>query len=181
MEVSFVLDEEKADLRIELVQTVGAQVGAVVAGTVPEGGMENLLHRTGAHARQFIHGSPAGLVTQRNGQMPSAGRWTEFAHFLQRERGLALRADVANFDLDDAADRKLLEHAVVEEAMHWAQGGRDTEMHAVYRSKWAGVLELVAGSHAGARIATKSSRDTPRRQRSRVRECRRCRNYSVGQ
>jgi SAM-dependent methyltransferase len=52
----------------------------------------------------------------------------------------------ANFDLDKAADRELLVQAVVEEAVHWAQGGRSTEMHAVYRSKQAGLSGLVAGS-----------------------------------
>ncbi|MEW9571390.1 class I SAM-dependent methyltransferase [Rhodanobacter sp. Si-c] len=92
MEVSFVLDEEKADLRIEPVQAVDAQVSTVVAGTALEGGIGNLVRRAGAHAWQFIHGSPVDVVAQRNGQVPSADRWTEFAHFPQRERGLVLRA-----------------------------------------------------------------------------------------
>lgn len=52
----------------------------------------------------------------------------------------------ANFDLTKAADRDLLKDATVAEAMHWAAGGRGTEMHAVYRSKWADMAEL-----AGAR------------------------------
>jgi len=46
-------------------------------------------------------------------------------------------AYAANFDLAAAADRELLMDATVEEAMHWACGGRGTELHAVYRSKWA--------------------------------------------
>ena len=48
----------------------------------------------------------------------------------------------ANFDLTIAADRDLLMDAAVAEAMHWAHGGRGTEMHAVYRSKWADMAEL---------------------------------------
>jgi SAM-dependent methyltransferase len=48
----------------------------------------------------------------------------------------------ANFDLSLASDRDLLMDAVVEEGMHWAHGGRGTEMHAVYRSKWTALSEL---------------------------------------
>ncbi|OOG66308.1 hypothetical protein B0E46_02190 [Rhodanobacter sp. B04] len=55
-------------------------------------------------------------------------------------------AYATNFDLGDQADRELLIHAAVEEAMHWAQGGRSTEMHAVYQSKWAGMAGLIAAS-----------------------------------
>jgi hypothetical protein len=51
-------------------------------------------------------------------------------------------AYAGNFNLEDQADRGLLIDAAVQEAMHWAQGGRNTEMHAVYRSKWAGVMGL---------------------------------------
>ncbi|MEP6897738.1 MAG: class I SAM-dependent methyltransferase [Rhodanobacter sp.] len=50
----------------------------------------------------------------------------------------------ANFDPTLAADRDLLMNAVVEESMHWAHGGRGTEMHAVYRSKLADTVELAA-------------------------------------
>jgi SAM-dependent methyltransferase len=53
-------------------------------------------------------------------------------------------AYAANFDLADPADRGLLVQAAVEEAVHWAEGGRGTEMHAVYRSKRAGLLGLLA-------------------------------------
>jgi SAM-dependent methyltransferase len=55
-------------------------------------------------------------------------------------------AYAANFNLDDQADRELLIDAAVQEAMHWAQGGRSTEMHAVYRSKWAGMAGLVGST-----------------------------------
>lgn len=50
-------------------------------------------------------------------------------------------AYAANFDLAAAADRELLMDAAVEEAMHWACGARGTELHAVYRSKWADMGE----------------------------------------
>ena len=60
---------------------------------------------------------------------------------------LADVAYAANFNLDDQADRELLMQAAVEEAMHWAQGGRSTEMHAVYQSKWAGLAGLFKESH----------------------------------
>ncbi|WP_168170357.1 class I SAM-dependent methyltransferase [Rhodanobacter sp. C03] len=60
---------------------------------------------------------------------------------------LADVAYAANFDLNDRADRELLMRAATEEAMHWAQGGRGTEMHAVYRSKRAGLLGLLAETH----------------------------------
>ncbi len=50
-------------------------------------------------------------------------------------------AYASNFDLAESVDRELLMDAVVAEAMHWAEGGRGTEMHAVYRSKWAGMTE----------------------------------------
>ncbi|WP_266183429.1 class I SAM-dependent methyltransferase [Dyella humicola] len=49
----------------------------------------------------------------------------------------------ANFDLENADDRALIIQAVVEEAILWAQGSRGTEMHAVYRSKWAGLSGMV--------------------------------------
>lgn len=172
MEASFVLDEDKVDLQIEPAQTVGAQAGSVVAGTAPEDGMDGLLHRTGARARQFIRGSLADLVAQRNGQVPSADRWAEFAHFPQRERALVLRADVANFDLADGTDRKLLgmpwwkkpcigrKAAEIRRCMRYtAASGR------VFSSWWQAATQ-------GARIATKSSRDTLRRQRNRVPEYR---------
>ena len=49
----------------------------------------------------------------------------------------------ANFDLTLAADRQLLMDAAVDEALHWACGGRGTGLWAAYRSKWSGVAELV--------------------------------------
>jgi SAM-dependent methyltransferase len=52
-------------------------------------------------------------------------------------------AYAGNFNLDDSGDRELLVEAAVQEAMHWAQGGRCTEMHAVYKSKWEGMCALV--------------------------------------
>jgi SAM-dependent methyltransferase len=57
---------------------------------------------------------------------------------------LADVAYAANFHLEDQADRELLMHAAAEEALHWAQSGRGTEMHAVYRSKRAGLLGLLS-------------------------------------
>lgn len=42
-----------------------------------------------------------------------------------------------NFDLTQATDRDLVREAVLEEVLHWACGGRGTEMHAAFRSKWA--------------------------------------------
>jgi hypothetical protein len=48
----------------------------------------------------------------------------------------------ANFDLTLAADRQLLIDATVDEALHWACGGRGTGLWAAYRSKWSGMAEL---------------------------------------
>lgn len=40
-----------------------------------------------------------------------------------------------NFDLTKADDAAWLRHLVAAEAVHWASGGRSTELHGVYRKK----------------------------------------------
>ena len=53
-------------------------------------------------------------------------------------------AYAGNFDLGDERDRMMLRDAVVEEAILWSRGGRGTELHAVYRSKRAALIDAVA-------------------------------------
>lgn len=92
MTTSFVLDEEKADLRIEAVSVGGDHASALLTESTPRSGLRNLMQSVGAYARHSINGPRAGFVALRNGQAPGADRWTEFAHFPQRERGLVLHA-----------------------------------------------------------------------------------------
>ena len=51
-------------------------------------------------------------------------------------------AYAANFDPMNEQDRRLLRHAVVEEALLWARGARGTELHGVFRSKWARLTQV---------------------------------------
>lgn len=60
-------------------------------------------------------------------------------------------AYAANFDVQDEHDRQMLRNAVVEEAMLWARGARGTELHGVFRSKWA-CLGQVAAQTAPTRL-----------------------------
>lgn len=53
-------------------------------------------------------------------------------------------AYAGNFDPGDERDRKMLQDIVVEEAVLWSRGGRGTELHAVYRSKGAALIEAAA-------------------------------------
>ncbi|HEX5353173.1 MAG TPA: class I SAM-dependent methyltransferase [Rhodanobacteraceae bacterium] len=53
-------------------------------------------------------------------------------------------AYAANFDVQDEKDRQFLRHAVVEEALLWARGARGTELHGVFRSKWACLGQIAA-------------------------------------
>jgi hypothetical protein len=48
----------------------------------------------------------------------------------------------ANFNLGESGDRRIIAEAVADEALLWAKGGRCTEMHAVFQSKWAGLTAL---------------------------------------
>lgn len=42
---------------------------------------------------------------------------------------------VDNFDLGRADDVAWVRHLVVDEVVHWARGGRATELHGIYRKK----------------------------------------------
>jgi len=55
-----------------------------------------------------------------------------------------------NFDVEKEADRLLLTEMIAKEALHWASGGRSSDLHGVFLSKAAQLKALLAEGEAGS-------------------------------